>query len=72
MSELLIVVVLLAWTGLSFFVLFDILRRPTAEFEAAGRNKWVWVLSWVVFNLIAVVLYLAMARPDLEKRRLAA
>ena len=72
MSEFLFVGLALAWCGLSLFVIFDILRRPSAEFDAVGRNKWVWALSWLFFNLIAVVLYLAMARPDLEKRRLPA
>lgn len=70
--ELVIGLVALSTLGIWVWALADSLRRPTAQWAAAGQSQVVWVLVIVVANLIGSVLYLAIARPALNRAQVSA
>lgn len=63
-------VFLLPW----LVALVDALRRPDSEWVRADQSKVVWVLVIVLpatigLGLVGAILYVAMARPPLQRAR---
>jgi hypothetical protein len=60
---------LFAVAGFAIWIwaLVDALRRPTSDWEGARQNQIVWVLVIVLTNLIGAVIYLLVARPQLDR-----
>jgi hypothetical protein len=58
--------------GLGGFVLWiwalvDAVQRSDADWEQAGQNKLVWILILIFLGLIGSLIYLFVARPQLEE-----
>ena len=47
--------------------LVDLLKRPSAAWEASGQNQIVWLLVILLITLIGPLLYLFIARPELNR-----
>ncbi len=47
--------------------LIDVLRRPDQEYAVAGQNKILWLLVVLLGHLIGSLLYVFIARPQLER-----
>lgn len=47
------------------WMLIDALRRPAAEWEAAGQNQIIHVVVIVVLGFIGAIVYALVARPRL-------
>jgi hypothetical protein len=62
-----IFLVMLAGLVLLIVALVDLVRRPADVWEAAGHNQLVWALIVVFVGFIGPVLYLAIARPALDR-----
>jgi hypothetical protein len=62
-------VVLVMLAGVAFLVLamIDLVRRPARAWEASGHNQLVWALIVVFVGFIGPILYLAIARPALDR-----
>lgn len=57
--------------GLAAFALWvwslvDAIQRPDAEWEQADQNKLIWILVLVFVGFIGSIIYLLVARPQLE------
>jgi hypothetical protein len=59
--------VMVVGTVFWIWCLIDVLRRPDQEYVAAGQNKIVWLLLVLFVHLIGGLLYLFIARPQLER-----
>ena len=57
----------LASTVFWVWMLVDVLRRPDQQFAAAGQNKVLWVLVVVFGHFLGALIYLLVARPELER-----
>lgn len=57
----------LASTVLWVWSLVDVLRRPDGEYAAAGQTKLVWLLVVVFGHVIGSILWLVVARPQLQR-----
>lgn len=49
------------------WMLVDALRRPVAEWEAAGQNQIVYAVVIVVLGFIGALVYALVARPRLQE-----
>lgn len=64
------VVVLLVWLALvALWVasLVDALRRPDAQWQAAGQNKTLFVLLIILTGWLGALLYAVIPRPALKQ-----
>ncbi len=59
---------IVALAGFAFWIwsLVDAIQRPDAEWEQAGQNKLIWILVIVLIGFIGSIIYLLVARPQLE------
>jgi hypothetical protein len=57
----------LATTVLWVWTLVDVLRRPDGQYAAAGQTKLVWLLVVLFGHIIGSILWLLVARPQLER-----
>ena len=64
-------IIALAGFALWIWSLVDAIQRPDPEWEEAGQNKLVWILVLIFVGFIGSIIYLLVARPQLEdvKRR---
>ncbi len=53
--------------GLWVWGLVDALAKPDAVWQSAGQNKILWVVVIVLAGVIGAVIYLVVARPQLER-----
>ena len=62
---------LVALAGFAFWVwsLVDAIQRPDAEWEQAGQNKLIWILVIIFVGCIGSIIYLVVARPQLENAK---
>lgn len=56
--------VVIATLVVCLVALVDAVRRPSAEYESAGRNKPLWILSILVFELLGAIAYLRMVKRE--------
>lgn len=61
------IVALVCLIGAAFWLwmLVDALRRPAAEWEAAGQNQVVFVVVIAVLGVVGAIVYALVARPRL-------
>jgi hypothetical protein len=64
---LLVAVLALAATAFWIWMLVDVLRRPDQQFAAAGQNKVLWVLVVAFGHLLGALIYLFVARQELDR-----
>jgi hypothetical protein len=64
---LVFLVVGLAGTVFWLWALVDALRRPDQQYTAAGQNKVLWLLVVLLGHFIGALIYLLVARPQLER-----
>jgi Phospholipase_D-nuclease N-terminal/Protein of unknown function (DUF2516) len=64
---LVFLVVGLAGTVFWLWALVDVLRRPDQQYTAAGQNKVLWLLVVLLGHFIGALIYLLLARPQLER-----
>jgi hypothetical protein len=57
----------LASTIFWIWSLVDLLRRPDQQYVAAGQNKVVWLLVVLLGHVIGSLIYLLVARPQLDR-----
>jgi Phospholipase_D-nuclease N-terminal len=62
-----IILVFLASMALWLYTLVDVLRRPDQQYAAAGQTKLVWLLVVLLGHVLGSIIYLAVARPQLER-----
>lgn len=61
------VVFFLLSTVLWVWALVDVLRRPDQQYAAAGQTKLVWLIVVFFGHVIGVILWLLVARPQLQR-----
>jgi hypothetical protein len=61
---------LLVPLALLVLALVDLVQRSDAEWSHAGQDRLTWVAIVLVVGLVGPVLYLALARPRLDRARL--
>jgi hypothetical protein len=68
-AVLVLVFVLVGLAGTVFWIwsLVDLLRRPDQQYAAAGQSKVVWLLVVLIGHFIGALIYLLVARPQLER-----
>ncbi len=66
---LIALVIGLASLVLWVWALVDAVRRPTSEWDAAAQNQLLWVVVIVVTGAIGALIYLFVARPQLQRAR---
>ena len=49
------------------WVLFDSLRRPESHWDQAGQNRFGWIAVIIFLGSVGGIIYLLVARPELEK-----
>ncbi len=49
------------------WMLVDLLRRPDQQYAAAGHNKVVWLLVVIFGHFLGALIYLLVARPELQR-----
>ncbi len=62
----LVVLPVLATPMLMVWALVDMLRRPLAQWKAAGEERLVWALVIVFVALVGPILYLLIGRKNLD------
>lgn len=58
---------MLAGFVLFLVALIDLIRRPADAWKASGQSQLIWALIVIFVGVIGPVLYLLIARPQLEK-----
>ena len=72
--EVLILLLVVGVWASQIFLLVDVLRRPDAEFAAAGENRTRWLMLSIVglcfwpAGLVLLVVWLTKTRPKLTRR----
>lgn len=62
-----IAVLALVSTIVWVWTLVDVLRRPDQQYAAAGQTKVVWLIVVFFGHVIGVLLWLLVARPQLQR-----
>lgn len=62
----LFVLIGLAGLALWLWALVDVLKRPEADWRRAGQDRLIWILVVIFLTFIGALLYLVIARPQLE------
>ena len=62
-----IALLVLASTVLWVWTLVDVLRRPDQQYAAAGQTKLVWLIVVFFGHIIGSILWLVVARPQLQR-----
>ena len=62
LAGILVVISAVVW----LFALIDALRRPADAWDRAGQSQIVWILVIVLVNVLGAIIYLIVARPQLE------
>lgn len=52
---------------ITVLALVDMFRHPRGSWDAAGENQLVWALVVIFVGVIGPILYLAIARPRLQR-----
>jgi hypothetical protein len=68
-AVLVLVFLVVGLAGTVFWVwsLVDVLRRPDQQYAAAGQTKLVWALVVLFGHFIGALIFLLVARPQLER-----
>jgi cellobiose-specific phosphotransferase system component IIC len=64
--------VFLGATAFWVWSIVDAAKRPEAQWDAAGQNKMVWLVSIVVLGALASAVYVMVARSSLKRIEMAA
>jgi heme/copper-type cytochrome/quinol oxidase subunit 2 len=71
LSLLVVLIILVGLAGFAFWLwtLIDALQRPDTEWQRAGQSKLIWVLVLIFVGVIGSIIYLVVARPQLDQAR---